>query len=165
MSGALEKVPEAPLEDWRLAKMGYEHSKLVAERLLSKQPGLRDELHVLRVGQVAGPVGKGEMESWNQWEWLPSLVRSSLFLGKMPRTLGPMNGIDWVSVDLVERVIGELVMVNSKEGIRTKGEQEDGKKKQVRALKERRVLKRKNWFDVESVGPKCQLFGRKEIGC
>jgi thioester reductase-like protein len=40
MPGTLEKVPEVPLEDWRLATMGYGQSKLVADGCWSKQPGL-----------------------------------------------------------------------------------------------------------------------------
>lgn len=112
--GALAKVPEVILEDWRLAKMGYGQSKLVSERLLaeaSQASGIMTA--VCRVGQVAGPVMRGPQGVWNKQEWLPSLVSSSKYLKKLPTTLGPVNAIDWIPVDWLAKVIVELLPLQS----------------------------------------------------
>ena len=77
----------------------------------------------MRVGQVAGPVERGEKGSWNKWEWLPSLIASSSYLGVIPETLGPMEDVDWVPVDVLGRAIGELV-------VNTGNEEGDGSKSQ-----------------------------------
>ena len=45
-------------------------------------------------------------------EWLPSLLASSAFEGVVPETLGPLNNVDWVPVDLVARIIVELLAGN-----------------------------------------------------
>lgn len=110
VAGALDKVPEVELEDWRTAKMGYGQSKLVSERLLleaSRTCGIR--VAICRVGQVAGPVLRGEEGSWNRQEWLPSLIASSQFMRKLPETLGPMDEIDWIPVDVLGQVMVELL--------------------------------------------------------
>ena len=111
LPGWTASVPEVPLEDWRTAKMGYGQSKLVSERILAKASeacGLRTT--IIRVGQVAGPVERGGKGSWNKWEWIPSLVKSSGYLEKVPETLGPMEDVDWIPVDMLGAVIGELVL-------------------------------------------------------
>ena len=110
LPGSTATVPEVPLEDWRTAKMGYGQSKLVSERILAKASeacGLHAT--IIRVGQVSGPIERGGKGSWNKQEWLPSLVRSSGYLGIVPETLGPMEDVDWIPVDTLGRVIGELV--------------------------------------------------------
>ena len=116
LPGAQAKVPEVVLEDWRTAKMGYGQSKIVAERMLaeaSRKLGVRTT--ICRVGQVAGPVERGQMGEWNRREWLPALVRSSKFLGMVPETLGPMDRVDWIPVDVCGRCIAELVVARSAE--------------------------------------------------
>ena len=69
--------PESAVEN------GYSESKWVCERLLetaSLQTSLRPT--VVRVAQVAGsPSG-----AWNLSEWLPTLVRSSIYLKTLPMT-------------------------------------------------------------------------------
>lgn len=50
---------------------------------------------ILRVGQIAGP--NTRMGIWNPQEWLPSLVKTSKAIGKVPLDLGGYH-IDWVSV-------------------------------------------------------------------
>ncbi len=111
LPGSTATVPETGLEDWRTAKMGYGQSKLVAERVCVKaaeECGLTST--VVRVGQVAGPVERGLKGQWTKGEWLPSLIRSSAYLGVVPETLGPMEEVDWVPVDVLGRAIGELVV-------------------------------------------------------
>ncbi|KAJ4288749.1 hypothetical protein N0V88_007283 [Collariella sp. IMI 366227] len=90
------------------AKQGYAESKHVASCVLARavKEGLIGAT-ILRVGQLAGAVeGKG---LWNQQEWLPSLVKSSKSMGKIPQSLGPMNdAVNWVPVDLAAKAILEL---------------------------------------------------------
>lgn len=68
-------APESAVEN------GYSESKWVSERVLelaSQETALRTV--VVRGGQIAGsPSG-----AWNTSEWLPSLVRSSVYLGALP---------------------------------------------------------------------------------
>ncbi|KIH92784.1 hypothetical protein SPBR_02816 [Sporothrix brasiliensis 5110] len=87
-------VPEAPLDDPRVAlTMGYGESKHVAEQVLARavaNAGLYAT--TLRVGQVAGPLA-ADGGQWNPTEWLPSLVRTSRALGRLPSA---MNTIEWI---------------------------------------------------------------------
>ena len=97
------------------SSMGYGESKYLAELLLdyaSKRLAIGSR--IARVGQIAGPVeGQGV---WNKWEWLPSLVLSSLHVGAVPDSLGPkQNKIDWVPIDLLAQVLVELAL--SSDGI------------------------------------------------
>ncbi|KAI1767436.1 acetyl-CoA synthetase-like protein [Hypoxylon sp. FL1150] len=108
--GAARAVPEAVLEDpSRLVlKQGYARSKYVGERLLDAYARATGrKAAVLRVGQVAGPVALGGQ--WNRWEWFPSLVRSSKFLGALPQTLGTSSRVEWVPVDELSKMILEVV--------------------------------------------------------
>ena len=87
---------------------GYEESKYLAELLLDHASRrLFIDTRIARVGQIAGPVeGQG---IWNEWEWLPSLVLSSLHIGAIPDSLGAgQDKIDWVPVDLLAEVLVEL---------------------------------------------------------
>ena len=97
--------PSAPLP------MGYAQSKHIAERVLghaSRIAGI--PATICRVGQVAGPVNiQGEGGCWNKQEWLPSLIASSKHLGKLPESLGPNDVIDWIPVDVLSKVLVELM--------------------------------------------------------
>jgi thioester reductase-like protein len=67
------QIPEEIIFDFSAASMGYGQSKLVAEHLL-----LRAQKHgvpstILRVGQIAGPVGFADKGMWNKKEWLPTV--------------------------------------------------------------------------------------------
>lgn len=110
MPGSRERVPEKVIEDWRVASMGYGQSKLVSERLLaeaSRTTGVKTA--ICRVGQVGGPVLRGKMGQWNKQEWLPSLIASSKYLRVLPRTLGPLDNIDWVPVDILAKIVVDLL--------------------------------------------------------
>ena len=102
------KVPESLLEDWSITNGGYGEGKLVASRLLDAagaRCGVRAS--VVRVGQVSGPVIQKEGGVWNKQEWFPTIIVSSLYLGKLPITLGSMV-VDFVPVDLLARSVVEL---------------------------------------------------------
>lgn len=104
-------VPERVLSDFAIAEpMGYAQSKLLAELLFSdanKRLGI--PVRVCRVGQIAGPV-KSEHGAWNSSEWFPSLMLSAKALGMLPETLGAMDRIDWLPVDLLGGMLVELIM-------------------------------------------------------
>lgn len=100
-------VPETHLDDFRLAlAMGYGESKHVSEKIL-EQAVARAGLHatVLRVGQVAGPLA-ADGSQWNPTEWLPSLVKTSKALKKLPNA---MNTIEWIPVDALAGIVRDIV--------------------------------------------------------
>lgn len=110
-----EKVPEQIFEDWNISQsLGYASSKHVAEVLLdaaARRSGVSTT--VMRLGQVAGPVTHGSQGMWNKAEWLPSLVASSKQLGKVPDSLGGMQLVDWMPVDLLAEAILQVVQTPS----------------------------------------------------
>lgn len=107
-------IPELIIKDWSVAEpLGYAQSKYVAERLLESATATGIPCVVWRIGQVAGPViVEGSM--WNRREWLPSLIVSSLFLGKIPSSLGPNNKIEWIPVDILSEIIMDFLLGQAK---------------------------------------------------
>lgn len=103
-------VPERALSDFAIAEpMGYAQSKLLAELLFSDaNKRLEIPVRVCRVGQIAGPV-KSEHGAWNSNEWFPSLMLSANALGMLPETLGAMDRIDWLPVDLLGDMLIEMI--------------------------------------------------------
>lgn len=105
-------VPERIIDDPSTSlPMGYAQSKHVAERLLSRASSVAEiPTTICRVGQVAGPVNTDATGGfWNKQEWLPSLIASSKYLGKIPESLGPSDSIDWIPVNILSRVLVELL--------------------------------------------------------
>lgn len=104
-----DPIPETLMADWSAAEgMGYAESKSIAERLLaaaSEESGLRTA--ICRLGQIAGPTTKSG--AWNEHEWIPSLIGSSIYLGKLPASLGSRDLIDWIPVDIAAQIIVELI--------------------------------------------------------
>lgn len=107
------QIPEAILEDGPdlAAPFGYAQSKHVAERILARASRVCNiPVTVARVGQIAGQsvdsVSSDGPSMWPNSEWIPSLVAISSASGMIPRDLPP---IDWVPVDLVAKVICELI--------------------------------------------------------
>lgn len=101
-------ILEEVYEDWDSSSdMGYAQSKFISERLLDTAAREAD-IHatICRVGQVAGPTT--ETGDWSKQEWLPSLIISSKFLGKLPSSLGKGDKIEWIPVDLLGHIIVEL---------------------------------------------------------
>ena len=104
-----KKVPEQIFESWDVSQqMGYAESKQISERLLNCAAQICDQrTTVCRLGQVAGPVQRGEKGKWNLQEWFPSLIASSAYLGLIPNSLGLKEMIDWVPVDiLADTIVG-----------------------------------------------------------
>lgn len=106
----IEAVPEQIIEDWRVVDDGgYGQSKLISERVLdaaAKHAGVPTA--VCRVGQIAGPTTAAGL--WPKQEWFPSLVASSKHLGKLPASLGKLDQVDWIPVDLLGRGVVELAL-------------------------------------------------------
>jgi thioester reductase-like protein len=105
--GAL--VSEAVIHDFDAPQnIGYAESKFVSEHVLerfSTSAGLTTA--IFRTGQIAGPLtGKGV---WNGREWFPSIMLSSKHLDILPETLGKMESIEWIPVDVLSSIMVELV--------------------------------------------------------
>lgn len=121
--GARQRVPEVVLDATAtnaddLLPQGYARSKYVSEKMLETfarsnlaRRGVASAAQpvaaVLRVGQICGPrVGSGP---WNKWEWFPSLVLSSRFLGVAPDDIGHLQTINWIPVDELASIMTDLV--------------------------------------------------------
>jgi thioester reductase-like protein/aryl carrier-like protein len=118
-TGRRQRVPEAVLDTATqlddLLPQGYAQSKYVCEHMLEAfadslvarpaPPEAAQSVGVLRVGQICGPrYGRGP---WNKWEWFPSLVISSRFLGVAPDDIG--QDINWIPVDELACIVTELI--------------------------------------------------------
>lgn len=112
-----EVVPEVIFdreEVKHLAMEGYGSAKFICERMthvfaeMSAKIGTPAATGVLRVGQVVGPLaGSGK---WNVWEWLPSIIVSSKYLGAAPDGIGFWTGgVDFVPVDALGKIMSELI--------------------------------------------------------
>ncbi|KAF2799236.1 acetyl-CoA synthetase-like protein [Melanomma pulvis-pyrius CBS 109.77] len=108
ITGSSENVPEQIYENWKIPQsMGYGQSKFVSERLLDTAAREANIPAVIcRVGQIAGPTMAAGM--WPRQEWLPSMIRSSKYLGMLPASLGPLEVVDWIPVDILAKGIIEL---------------------------------------------------------
>ncbi|KAI5918368.1 hypothetical protein F4810DRAFT_704251 [Camillea tinctor] len=113
-TGHTGKVPERAYEDWRISEaMGYGESKFLAERVLytaACEAGISTV--ACQVGQVAGPTT--DVGMWPKQEWLPSLIASSKYLGKLPSSLGHLEMVDWVPVDVAAQSIAELAIYSTR---------------------------------------------------
>ncbi|KAL8750325.1 MAG: hypothetical protein Q9184_006462, partial [Pyrenodesmia sp. 2 TL-2023] len=101
-------VPEAPVDVLTTNYGGYGASKQVSELILQdayERSGVNAT--ICRVGQVAGPVLRPE-GMWSKQEWVPTIIASSKYLGLLPSTLGSMDLVDWIPVDLLANIVVEL---------------------------------------------------------
>jgi thioester reductase-like protein len=77
------EVPEEVISDFATAAMGYGQSKLVAENLLAEAASTMGvPVMIVRVGQIAGPVGSrndngdwaaAKQGMWKRNEWFPTV--------------------------------------------------------------------------------------------
>ncbi|OTA63356.1 nonribosomal peptide synthetase, partial [Hypoxylon sp. EC38] len=106
-------VPEARLEDFRLAEGGYGQSKMVGSLVLEDIAKAGDfPAAIIRVGQIAGP--ETEAGCWNKHEWLPSIIASSLYIGALPNHLGVMDRVDWTPAEGIANLVLEVAGVSRK---------------------------------------------------
>ena len=74
-------VPEAPVDATIAVGTGYNEAKWIVEKLLesaSSQTTLRTAS--IRLGQITGT----SAGAWKETEWLPSMIKSSVYLGCLP---------------------------------------------------------------------------------
>lgn len=99
-------VPESPIQDLKIAAMGYGQSKHVSSLILDEAAKISGiPTASIRVGQIAGPRGKAG--AWNRQEWFPSIIASSLYLGALPTDLGRLSTVDWVPIEDVAQMVIE----------------------------------------------------------
>ncbi|KAL4739539.1 acetyl-CoA synthetase-like protein [Aspergillus similis] len=103
-------IPEQSLSDFTYAsQMGYGQSKLAASLILDAAATVSSvPRNIVRVGQIAGP--RAEQGQWNPHEWLPTLIRSSLFLGLLPSELGVLGKLGWAPVEDIAGVVLEIAI-------------------------------------------------------
>ncbi|KAF7908720.1 uncharacterized protein EAF01_004475 [Botrytis porri] len=53
--------------------------------------------------------------SWDEQGWLPLILKLSKYLKVLPSSLGPLGAVDWIPVDVLRKVVYELV-TSSKHG-------------------------------------------------
>ncbi|KAF8873111.1 acetyl-CoA synthetase-like protein [Infundibulicybe gibba] len=101
-------VPEGPVGNPAVAAgMGYSESKWVAEQLLILAARASNLCPIIvRVGQLTG----SSRAVWNESEWFPCLVKSSIALGCLPALEGPAS---WIPMDIAARTL--VGMRNSKD--------------------------------------------------
>lgn len=100
-------IPETQLTDFKLASGGYGQSKLISSLILD---AARERSGVpsanIRVGQIAG--SRGEKGLWNKQEWLPSIVASSVKIGKLPDGIGGLSAVGWMPIEDVAAAVVEI---------------------------------------------------------
>jgi thioester reductase-like protein len=87
--------------------LGYGQSKLASSMILdqaTRESGVPSV--IVRVGQIAGP--RAKKGQWNPQEWLPSLVRSSLYLGLLPDSLGSFENVGWAPVEDIANMVLDI---------------------------------------------------------
>lgn len=112
-------VPEKIIHDWlRAETMGYTQSKLVAECLIAQITASTGVKSVIcRLDQLGGVLDhdawNGKVPEWPEKEWLPAMLAPSIQLGAIPSSLGLLDSIDWVPVDVAAATICELISAGS----------------------------------------------------
>ncbi|KIL84125.1 hypothetical protein FAVG1_12702 [Fusarium avenaceum] len=113
-------VPEEPMRSSdAVGSNGYAQSKYVAQRILleaAESAGVRAS--VVRLGQIAGPTEDGH-GVWKRSDWLPQVLRTSASLCAVPSSLGAASEIDWVPIDLVPKVLMELIYHDIRDNVET----------------------------------------------
>ena len=75
-------IPETSIEDLaHSSSMGYAQSKLVGEHIVGNAARAGAPSYVLRIGQIVGDTHTG---TWNDKDFIPSMIRSALTLKVLP---------------------------------------------------------------------------------
>jgi len=109
---ASEQVPERQLNNLNLPHMGYGRSKLAGSLILdaaAERSGV--PAATVRVGQIGGP--RGKLGMWNKQEFIPSLIASSVHLGVLPDSVGPIDVVDWTPVEDIAGLLLDVAGVTS----------------------------------------------------
>ncbi|RYN85783.1 hypothetical protein AA0119_g13131 [Alternaria tenuissima] len=93
---------------------GYGESKHVAAEILAiASHRLGIQTAIVRASQLAGPSAQASGVAWNRHEWLPSLVHASRVMKKLPRTLGTMEQVDWVPMDVAGATMVDIATAST----------------------------------------------------
>ena len=96
-------IADAPVDDFSHAlDMGYAQSKLVGEHMVLNAARSGARSYVLRIGQIVGDLQSG---FWNDNEYVPSMIRSALFMKALPAL---NENCSWIPVDTLATAILEL---------------------------------------------------------
>ncbi|KAB5533376.1 hypothetical protein GE09DRAFT_1250624 [Coniochaeta sp. 2T2.1] len=105
-----DAVPETQFSDLSLSSPGYGRSKAVSSLELdagAEASGVR--CASVRLGQIGGP--KSAEGYWNAAEYISSLIKSSVYLGILPDSLGSINAVDWMPVEDMASLILDVAGV------------------------------------------------------
>ena len=92
-------VEELPVDCHFAVGTGYSESKWVSEKILSNAAAATSLRPIIvRVGQISGSVNG----HWNEKEWFPSLIRSSIYLKCLPM-LDQVSSIPHLEQELLTR--------------------------------------------------------------
>jgi thioester reductase-like protein len=98
---------------------GYGESKHVAAKILATASQcLGIQTAIVRASQLAGPSAQAGGAPWNRHEWLPSLVHASKAMKKLPKTLGTMEQVDWVPMDVAAATVVDIATAPASERTR-----------------------------------------------
>ncbi|RYN28350.1 hypothetical protein AA0114_g12473 [Alternaria tenuissima] len=98
---------------------GYGESKHVAAEILAvTSPRCGIQTAIVRASQLAGASTQAGGAAWNRHEWLPSLVHASRVMKKLPRTLGTMELLDWVPMDVAGATLVDIATAPASEPVR-----------------------------------------------
>ena len=96
-------IADAPVDDFSHAlDMGYAQSKLVGEHMVLNAVRSGARSYVLRIGQIVGDLQSG---SWNDNEYVPSMIRSALSMKALPAL---NEACSWIPVDTLATAILEV---------------------------------------------------------
>lgn len=114
------RVPEAIINNFLAPPaVGYSQSKHVGEIMVAHaahQLNLRNAT-ILRLGQIAGAAYSPGR--WKQTDWIPTMVRSSQYLGVLPDSVSGRTAdrdvIDWLPIDTVSDTVIEIGLQSARE--------------------------------------------------
>ena len=111
-----ERVVEGLIRNFDAPSLdGYGQSKFVGEHVMASARHAGLDVKIVRVGQVAGSLATSDGPGWKQSEWFPLLLATSKALGYLPASLGSMDNVDWVPVDIVAAAVFDIVLKSSAE--------------------------------------------------
>lgn len=112
-------IPEEVVHNWLRAEvMGYTQSKFVAECLVAATTATTGVRSVIcRLGQFGGVsnhnIWNDKVTQWLEKEWVPAMLASSIQLGAIPASLGSLDRIDWMPVDVAAATVCEIMFAGS----------------------------------------------------
>lgn len=106
-----ERVVEGLIRDFDAPSLdGYSQSKFVGEHIMASARNVGLDAKIVRLGQVAGSFATSDGPGWKQSEWFPLLIATSKSLGYLPASLGSMDNVDWIPVDIVAAAVLDIVL-------------------------------------------------------